>query len=260
MPQKKENVFFRRLIEDEKLVKKIRKLIPVESTRLVVSQNLLPFLHQEFITAGRTYDVLMNQTPIRQLQNELDIAYKKYSKSPTLNDFRAADSLILLEEKGLEKARKIITPHTHIASLYKNVIKLDWIIERKSPVGKGFNIVFPGSMLARKGGYEIKRLAKELNLTITITGKATEKAGFLNDITFQWAEKNYLETTRLIIYPVYIESHPKQLIKAIEAGIPIITTEACGLSECENVTIVPTGNYEQLRNAVIKQLALSNKI
>ncbi len=58
----------------------------------------------------------------------------------------------------------------------------------------------------------------------------------------------------LVIYPTFIENQPRQILKAISKGIPIITTSACGVDNLENIKIVDLGNYEQLKNEVIKHI------
>ena len=55
----------------------------------------------------------------------------------------------------------------------------------------------------------------------------------------------------LIIYPTYIEYQPRLILKAISKGIPVITTTACGISSSEKVTVINTGNYEQLKATVL---------
>lgn len=55
-----------------------------------------------------------------------------------------------------------------------------------------------------------------------------------------------------------IEHQPRILLKAIQAGIPIITTTACGLEKRENLTIIPIGNYKALKEATENALSKSN--
>ena len=54
----------------------------------------------------------------------------------------------------------------------------------------------------------------------------------------------------LIVYPTYIEHQPRQILKAIAKGIPVITTTACGLENSDKVEIVEMNNFEQLKSKV----------
>jgi glycosyltransferase involved in cell wall biosynthesis len=54
----------------------------------------------------------------------------------------------------------------------------------------------------------------------------------------------------LVIYPTYVEHQPRLILKALSRGIPVITTEACGIDATELVQIVKTGDFEELRKTV----------
>lgn len=257
---KGKNPFELALAEDQKICRKMAKLIPIESTHLVVSQNLLPFLYKDFHTAGRTLDVLMYRLPIEILQKKLDVAFSTYSESPTLHDFRASASIWSLENEALKQARKIITPHTQIAKLFPSKSHLlTWHIPQKkihkSPEGK--KILFPASSLGRKGAYEMRKLITELGLPVVIAGKAIEKNDFWKNIEVEFADNdNLFHNIALLVYPAYIEHHPQLLLEAISLDIPMIITEACGIEPGKNITVVPTGNYAELKKEVSKFLSL----
>ena len=124
----------------------------------------------------------------------------------------------------------------------------------------GFNnaisnkILFPASALGRKGVYEMKRLAIELNLSIIVAGKATESESFWDGADAKIAEGNLFDNVSMVIYPAYVEHQPRMLLKAVALGIPIITTTAAGIGPSDKVSIVPVGNYEALKYAVNQQL------
>lgn len=241
------------LEHDRKIAKALAKKIPVESTHLIISQNLLPYLWEEGSLGGRTYDVLMTRLPMEILHNRLDEAYSKFPESKTLGDFRAPQSLIDLENAALTRSRKIITPHKEIADIFNNKsILLDWKATTPKPtaVTKGNKVLFPASTLARKGAYEVKKLAQELCLDIVVTGNTIEQDNFWSGINFAKAGHNPFEGIKLIIYPAYIEHQPRFLLRALSMGIPVIATSACGLTPQPNLTIVPTGDYDALKKAV----------
>jgi len=57
---------------------------------------------------------------------------------------------------------------------------------------------------------------------------------------------------KIVVYPTYIEQQPRQILKAISKGIPIITTTACGIDNIDNIKIIEIGNYELLKDEVVK--------
>ncbi|HZY83052.1 MAG TPA: VanW family protein [Cyclobacteriaceae bacterium] len=255
----KRNVFSTSLELDRQVAKKIIKRIPIESTHLVVSQNLLPFLWEEGALGGRTFDVLMTRLPMEKLHERLDHARARYPQSPTLSDFRADAHLVDLENAALTKARNIITPHQEIADIFKNKsVNLNWKYPANSIHRKesGTKILFPGSSLARKGAYEMRQLAVELKFSVKVLGGALEEPSFWNGMSVEKAGADPFENVGLVVYPVYVEHQPRVLLKAVSAGIPVVTTTASGLRESEYVTIVPTGDYDALKRAVVKRLHL----
>jgi hypothetical protein len=54
----------------------------------------------------------------------------------------------------------------------------------------------------------------------------------------------------LVILPAYVHHKPRLLLRAIAAGIPVITTAACGVTGLPGVTIVPAGKLEPLIDAI----------
>jgi hypothetical protein len=254
----KKNVFEQSILLDSRIATKAAQLIPVSSTHVIVSQNLLPHLYATGALGGRSFDVLMTRLPMDKLHERLDAAYANYPHSSTLSDFRAPEKLIEIENKALTRARRIITPHADIASLYKNkVVKLEWTVPvLKAKVNNEGQILFPASSLGRKGAYEMRRLARELNLSFAVAGNAIEEEGFWEGMK---VEKCYtgLEDIRLVIYPTYIEHQPRKLLHAIAKGIPVITTKASGLESSERVIVVEIGDYDALKKAVKEELACS---
>jgi hypothetical protein len=252
----RKNIFALTLDLDRKVARQMAKHIPIESTHIVISQNLLPFVWETGALGGRTFDVLMTRLPLEKLHERLDSAFKKYSESPTLGDFRAPELLVGLETTALTKARHIITPHQEIADLFNNKSKhVNWKRPKVTPrLMIGNKILFPASALGRKGAYEVRQLALELGLTITIMGDATEHEGFWNGVKIEESKTNPLEGVALVIFPAHVEHQPRFLLKAIAAGIPVITTKASGLNCEENVSIVSTGDYEALKRIVVEKL------
>ena len=255
----KRNVFELGLKSDKKIARAAIKKIPVHSTHIVVAQNLLPFLFETGILGGRSYDVLMTRMPFGNIHQQLNDAHQQYPESTTLNDFRAPELIVTTEKTALHHANKVITPHSAVAALFNTrAEKLKWVIPDSSsqPV-TGKKILFPASAVGRKGAYEMKQLAQELSLDLVISGRALEKPGFWEDVHTELFNGDF-ESIGLVVYPVHVEHQPRQVLKAIARGIPVITTSVCGLPEMPNVIITEPGNMNQLINEVQQQLRFIN--
>jgi hypothetical protein len=258
-PKNKNNVFELTLQLDKKIAIAASRKISIEATHLVISQNLLPFIYETGILGGRTFDVLMTRLPIEKLHERLDIAYLKNPENKTLTDFRAPKKLIELENLALTKARKIITPHSEIAEIFKNKVeKLIWDIPTltKNQI-RGSKVLFPASIVGRKGAYEIKRLLKELEINLVVSGRIIENDTFWESSKIERFNGDFKQIG-LIVYPTHIEHQPRQILKALSLGIPIITSTACGLESSELVKIVENNNFDLFISEVKKQLE-SNK-
>lgn len=257
-PKNKNNSFELSLQLDKKIAIAAAKKIPIDSTHVVISQNLLPFIYETGALGGRTFDVVMTRLPFEKIHQKLDFAVSKHPESPTLNDFRASKELIKLENEALTKARKIITPHSEIAAIFKNKVeKLSWYIPtEKKQQQKGTKVLFPASSVARKGAYEIKKLTKELNLTLAVTGRTLENENFWEGVQIEKFNGDFNQIG-LVLYPTYIEHQPRKILKAISKNIPVITTANCGINDAKNIKIIDLENYNELKNEVVKTLNIS---
>jgi hypothetical protein len=254
-----QNVFELGLVLDSKIARAISRKISIETTHVVISQNLLPFIFETGVLGGRTYDVLMTRLPIEHLQNKLDFVYSKYPNSLTLKDFRANGFIIELENKALLKASKVVSPHLEIAEIFKNKIEfLNWDIpEYNRNEVNGNKVLFPASVVGRKGAYEIKRLVKELKLELLIAGGAIEKEGFWEDEKVERFNGDFNQVM-MLIYPTSVEHQPRQILKAISKGIPIVTTSASGLNGSDLVRIVDVEDYDKMKKEVVDLMGNRN--
>ncbi len=253
----KNNVFELILGLDQKIALAAARKVKIDSTHLLISQNLLPYIFETGILGGRTYDVLMTRLPFEKLHQRLDFAYSKHTESSTLNDFRASNELIELENNALTRARKIITPHSEIEEIFKNkVVKLNWqVFNPQEEKTQGNKILFPASVFGRKGAYEMRRLAKELQLNFAVSGRTVEDENFWEELKTEKFDGDW-DRIGMIIYPTFIEHQPRLILKAISKGIPVITTKACGLDHSDLVEIVDLNNFEHLKNAVKQRLEI----
>ncbi|TWP23837.1 glycosyltransferase [Apibacter muscae] len=198
----------------------------------------------------------MYRYPIGILQKKLDGIYDIHPQTNTLNEYRAPNSIIINEDKGLKKARKIVTPHRKISELFfQKSILLNWSIniEKNITLEKGLKVLFPGSSLARKGAYEVRRIVQELELPLVIKKGAMETKSFWNNINIEYADsKDIFQDIGLIIYPAYIDHSPRIILQAMAKGIPVIISDACGIESAENVTVIPSGNYDKFKQEIEK--------
>lgn len=242
------------LNQDAKLAHQFSKSLTYDVTHLVVMQNLLPYLWQSGAFGGRTFDVLMTRLPIVNLQARLTAAHQAYPNSPTLGDFRADRASIELEQQALQAARQIITPHREIAALFPDrAVLLDWQLPEMTRQPKpGQQILFPSATLGRKGAYELRSIAQELNLELKVLQPCLEGDDFWAGLKVESIDKLSLDGVGLVVLPAYVEHKPRFLLRAIACGIPVIATDACGLGKMAGVTTIPVENIAALRSAMMK--------
>jgi len=243
----------------EKLAESYAKNLRYDVLHVVVQQNLLPFLWKSGALGGRTFDVLMNSLPMREIQKKLDYAAALHPESKTLNDFRADEDLINAEFEALENADKIITPHTHIAALFAGKSEiLEWKIPNKSEIrqekNEKFTIVFPASTVGRKGCYELREAVRELDVKIFTLGAEIEGDDFWKDFDAEKGGNQWLEKADLIVLPAFVEHRPRRILQAAANKIPAIVSEECGIGELEHIETVKAGETYLLREKIVSHL------
>jgi len=247
----------------EKLAESYAKQLTFDATHIVVSQNLLPFLWQNGHLGGRTFDVLMTALPMNELQKRLDFAASLHPKSKTLGDFRAEKRLLEAEAEALRNARKIITPHTEIASLFAEKAELlDWQMPESREIERNrnekFTVVFPASTVGRKGCYELREALRDLDVKLVTLGATIEDADFWRGFDWEKGGNDWLERADLVVLPAFVEHKPRRLLQAAAHKIPVIASRACGVENVAGITIVENGNAEVLR-AEIERILPANK-
>ncbi len=246
----------------EKLADAYARTLAYDVTHVTVMQSLLPFLWLGGHLGGRSFDVLMNSLPLERLQENLDAAAALHPESSTLADFRADERLVNAEREVLAEARRIITPHAHIASLYgARAVRLDWQLPRVSvaPASKhsGTRVVFPASTVGRKGAYEVREAARRLGFTLVITGALqTEKENFWDGVSVERCTgEDWLDDACVVVLPAFVEHKPRRLLEALARGVHVIATEACGLGERDGVTTIAAGDMQALCAQIEKSMA-----
>jgi Glycosyl transferases group 1 len=205
------------------------------------------------VLGGRSFDVLMTRLPLAELQATLDRAAHAWPQSPTLADFRADPALLEAESAALAAARRWITPHSRIARLAgAKAEKLAWHLPTPGPAraSRGTSVAFPASTLGRKGAYELRAVAKEMDLPVLLGGPVLEGGGFWDGVRVAPANGTLLEDAAVVVLPAWLEDQPRRLLQAVAAGTPVIATDACGLDGMSGATTVSAGNAQALHEAV----------
>lgn len=248
------------LASSERLARSYAALLGYDVTHVTVAQNLLPFLWRGGHLGGRTFDVLMTALPLARLHERLDAAFALHPESKTLADFRADEWLVRAESEALEQARKIITPHSEIAALYRDkATLLDWAVPAKAKrtapgrsATQGAKVAFPASTVGRKGAYELRAAVQGLGVQVVTTGAQLEGADFWRETSIERraADDDWLEGVDVVVLPAFVEHKPRRLLEAVARGTPVIASTACGLENIKGVINVPVGDVEVLREEI----------
>jgi hypothetical protein len=243
----------------EQLARRLARALTADVTDVVVAQSLLPHLWRRGHLGGRRFTVLMTRMPMAEIQARLNGAAASHPERRSLADFRADAILVAAETDALTAADAVVTPHSEIAALFgARAVRLDW--HRPAPrvvatprVAK--RIAFVGPTVARKGAYEIREVARALDLEVVLVGSELEGAEFWSGVRTRRAlGSDWLEGVGSVVQPALLEDAPRRLLVALANGVPVIATRACGLPEQSGLTLVD-GHVASL----IEALLASNK-
>ena len=231
------------------------KRLPSEADRICVSQTLLPYLWNGGYLGGRTFDVLMTRQPLHALHEKLELAAETWPEHSTLSEYRAPEWIVRAEKAALDAADHIITPHSDIQSMFKHkTVAVPWHMPAPQSVSRGRSVLFPGPTAARKGAFELREVARELDLEILLTGKELEGDKFWLGIRTKHVNYPSLAAIGTVVQPALLEDRPRTLLRAIACGLPVIATRACGLSNFPEVRHVEFGNKSDLKEAITATL------
>jgi hypothetical protein len=225
---------------------------------VVVMQHLLPHLWLSGHLGGRSFDVLMGGMPLWRLQETLDAAAALHPESTTLADFRADEALVRAEREALASARRVVTPHSAVASLFgERAVRLGWSLP-SSPARtdeRGGRVVFPGPTVGRKGAYEVREAARRLGLALVVAGSQPEGAGFWDGLEVERrGAGDWSRDAGLVVLPAFVEHRPRRLLEALARGVPVVASAECGLGNMEGVREVAAGDVDALCEAVRQSL------
>ena len=116
-------------------------------------------------------------------------------------------------------------------------------------------IAFPGPVIARKGAYELRAAARELDFEVMALGSALEGADFWRGVRLCAGSTGigpeaWLRDVAAVVQPALIEDQPRRLLAALSAGVPVIATSACGISPRPGLALVPEGDAPRLAQAL----------
>ena len=248
------------LAHSERLARSYSALLAYDITHVTVSQNLLPFLWRGGYLGGRTFDVLMTTLPLARLHERLDAAFALHPESKTLADFRADEWLVHAEAEALACARRIITPHSEIATFYKDKSRLlDWTMpptrsEPKRLDSEAPTIAFPSSTIGRKGAYELRAAVQGLDVKLVTMGPQLEGPDFWHGMSVENRTSDWLNGVDVVVLPAFVEHKPRRLLEAVAAGTPVIASTACGLEHVKEVINVSAGDGNALRKEIERVL------
>lgn len=248
----------------EELAESYARKLSFDVLHVTVQQNLLPFLWKNGHLGGRTFDVLMTALPMHELQRRLDHANSLHPGSKTLGDFRADEGLVLAEKEALENARRIVTPHSEIASLFHERTELlEWSMpsrtDRTAPKNEKPIIVFPASTVGRKGCYELREALIGLDIKLLTLGPHIEGADFWNGFDVERGGEDWLQIVDIVVLPAFIEHKPRRLLLAAASGIPVIASKACGVNDTPGIRTVDAGDVGELAAAIREMLSMTAK-
>jgi glycosyltransferase involved in cell wall biosynthesis len=189
----------------------------------------------------------------------LDAAFEKHPDRPSLCDFRADLDSVRAEDEALSAAQSVISPHTEIAEMFgQRGVQLDWRRPQDQPstrVNPSRRIAFPGPVAARKGAFEVREIARELDAEVAVLGAELEGEDFWAGVRVcRPGRTSWLKGVAAVVQPSLVEDRPRMLLAALAAGVPVVATTACGLPPQAGLTLIPTDSVEPLFSALSRLL------
>ncbi len=149
-----------------------------------------------------------------------------------------------------------------------------FFVDRKERIGKGPRLLFVGTWLDQRGIFYLRdalaNLAPRLpELTLTIVGPGTPKEVILSFLGSTLAPRVTVMPTvpadrmpeiyrdhDIFVFPSLMEGLPTVLLEAMAAGMPVITTETCGMPDIIenefNGLLIRPADASQLEEAIVR--------
>lgn len=259
---------------DHWLAQAYARALRPEHTQLVIDQSLLVPLQQLGALGGRRYDVLLQTLPAAEIQQRLDLARERWPQADSLADFRIDETYCHEEIRALQAAQRVITPHVEVARHARSLVglrdvrQLAWASLPAAPRLMRDNpaevptVVFPASALARKGVLDLVQALRILGWELTVLGSPAEDPRIWDGVFVtcsNYHDPRWLQKADVVALPAYIEHSPRALLRARDAGIPIVATPACGLPASEGLQLVPPGDVAALVAALQRAVPRNEK-
>jgi hypothetical protein len=246
-----------------RLAASLSRALTMDVTDVCVAQSLLPFLWRAGHLGGRRFSVLLTRLPLHVLHARLDVAAAAHPERASLADFRAPAWMVTAEREALAQAERLVTPHAELAGLFRDkALRLDWELPTLAPAHRepaAQCIAFPGPTIARKGAFELREVARALDLDVMLLGSELEGPDFWDGVRVDrpaaTGPHGWLDRVAAVVQPAQFEERPRHLLAALAAGVPVIATAGCGLAAQAGLTIVPYGDVTALAAAVRRTLA-----
>lgn len=238
-----------------------------QHAQMIVDQALLPHLAPTGVLQGRRVTVLAHSLPMLEIERRLDDASRLWPDETSLTDFRPLPALAAAELAALSSAQQLVCMHREVAAFFqrsgmKHVELIDWAIPEATArrhghcAGSKPVIVFPCSVLARKGSRELASALQGLDVELLILGNTFNAPSPWQGIhiTRSPHHGHWLDRATLVAMPAHVEHTPRAALRALAAGIPVIATPACGLEGLPNVHTIAPGDANALRAAILHLL------
>lgn len=223
---------------DRKLAVRLAKAIDFRTRHLVIAQIWLPWLDRLGVLGGRTFDVLMSRYPLAEIHRRLDRASAEFSGSidGSITDFRAPVAVVDSETRLLATARRIISPHHDICSLFPGrASRLAWHRPDISPHPLGTRTAYIGSTLARDRPDLARRWAADIDRPLIVFHPPGTRDSVWNGMSVEhrhWGAQ-WHNDIGTIIHPATMTAQPRRLLQALAAGATVVATSGSGLAPAD---------------------------
>lgn len=218
------------LHHERRIAHALARAIDWRARHLVVAQGWLPWLDEAGTLGGRSFDVVMRRYPMAEIHNMLDAAAAEIGGSATIADFRADPALVERERTLLARARRVMSPHQGIASLFGDrAVQLAWHLP-EGTARPGNRTAFLGPTIARERPDIVRRLAAGLAEPLIVFGSMIEPQHWEGmPIERRSFDPGWLDGIGTILHPAVLTHQPRRLLAVVAAGVTVYATPASGL-------------------------------
>lgn len=236
-----------------------------EHINLVLTQELLVPLWRAGALGGRSYDVFVSELPASEVQARFDAAARVNPGAASLRDFRVDADWQKDEWAALAAARTVLSSHSEIQRVLERAgLKVECLPWCRPALSRGHSrrnsqsptMVFPASALPRKGALEVAEVARRLAMRVLILGAPPSDAEAWAGVNWSVVpySSDWLSEADVVVLPAYIEHQPRAALQAITAGVPVVASSACGLTQLPGVQEVEAGDLHAIERAVTQAL------